>query len=262
MAKIFRNIVATTFLITVLCLVLFYPLVLIHRFGWYDLFLLSLAITPGIFIMVTIYNLDQYDKEPLWLLSIAYIFGAIILYADIDILEYIFNSINVEKNILGVGEKSLIVGVTEEILKFIIVLFIIFPNKHFDEPFDGIVYSVFVAMGFATAENLTFVMQGSSSTALLRMISAIPAHFVFAVIMGYYLGKAKSEKKLVYLVLSLLLPIAIHTIYDYFLFLDFIPGIWIGGLVTLVLALFLAKNSILAHLAASPFREDNISEEK
>ncbi len=62
------------------------------------------------------------------------------------------------------------------------VFLIIYPNKNFDEPFDGIVYSVFVGMGFATAENLTFVMQWSSSLALLRMVSAIPAHFVFAVI--------------------------------------------------------------------------------
>ena len=65
------------------------------------------------------------------------------------------------------------VGLTME---WILFHMIIYPNKNFDEPFDGIVYSVFVGMGFATPENLIFVMQGSSSLALLRMVSAIPAH--------------------------------------------------------------------------------------
>ena len=91
--------------------------------------------------------------------------------------------------------ESLTVAITEELLKFIVVILIIYPNKAFDEPFDGIVYSVFVGMGFATAENLTFVMQGNTSVALFRMLSAIPAHFVFAVVIGYYLGIAKSKRK-------------------------------------------------------------------
>ena len=65
------------------------------------------------------------------------------------------------------------VGLTME---WILFHMIIYPNKNFDEPFDGIVYSVFVGMGFATPENLIFVMQGSCSLALLRMVSAIPAH--------------------------------------------------------------------------------------
>ena len=51
-------------------------------------------------------------------------------------------------------------------------------------------------MGFATAENMTFVLQGGAGLAVMRMLSAIPAHFVFAVIMGYYLGKAKSSKEI------------------------------------------------------------------
>ena len=256
MGKIIKNSIAASILITALYLVLFYPLVLINRFDWHDLLLVSLSIAPGIFIMVTIYNIDEYDKEPLWLLAVAFILGAINLYLDIDILEFIFKHINTENNFIRIGEESLSIAITEELLKFLVVFIIIFPNKHFDEPFDGIVYSVFVAMGFATAENLTFVMQGSSTTAFLRMVSAIPAHFVFAVLMGYYLGKAKEGKTFFYLSLALLIPIVFHAIYDYFLFLNFVPGIWVGGIVTLILALYISKNSIRSHLAASPFREE------
>ena len=207
--------------------------------------------------MVLIYFLDEYDKEPLWLLALAFIFGAINLHLDVDILEFLFSSINVENNLLRVGEEALSVSITEELLKFLVVILILYPNKNFDEPFDGIVYAVFVGMGFATAENLAFVMQGSASLAILRMLSAVPAHFVFAVIMGYYLGKAKTEEKnkFLYLILSLLIPIIFHAFYDYFLFLENIPGIWVGGFVTLLIAFFIAKNSIIEHLKASPFKK-------
>ena len=207
--------------------------------------------------MVTIYNLDEYDKEPLWLLAIAFIFGAINLHLDIDILDFLFSLITAENDFIRIGEEALSVGFTEELLKFLVVILIIYPNKNFDEPFDGIVYSVFVGMGFATAENMTFVLQGGAGLAVMRMLSAVPAHFVFAVIMGYYLGKAKSSKnsQFLFIGLSLLIPVLIHSLYDYFLFLDFVPGLWIGGIVTLVLTFFVAKKSMVEALDASPFKK-------
>ncbi len=258
MNKLIKSSIYGSIIITLLYLVLFYPLILIHKFDWYDLLLVSLSISPGIFIMIFIYNLDEEDQEPLWLLAICFIFGAINLHLDVDILEFIFGYINIENIFLQVGGEALTVAITEELLKFIVVILIIYPNKAFDEPFDGIVYSVFVGMGFATAENLTFVLQGNTSVALFRMLSAIPAHFVFAVIMGYYLGIAKSRKKkeTLFISLSIIVPIILHAIYDYFLYLDFVPGLWIGGILTLVLSLFFAKNAIIEHLESSPHKKN------
>jgi len=257
MNTIFKTSFLTSIIVTALYVVMFYPLVLIDILNLYDLVLVSLSILPGFLIMSVIYNLDVQNKEPLWLLAIAFILGAVNLYLDINILEYLLSSKDVQNNFLSVGIEALTVSSTEEILKFLVVMLIIYPNKYFDEPFDGIVYSVFVGMGFATAENLTFVLQGSASLALMRMLSAVPAHFVFAVIMGYYLGKAKSNKKaqLLFIVLSILMPIIFHALYDYFLFIDFIQGIWIGGIVTLVITLYIAKKSIQEHMNASPFKK-------
>ena len=257
MNTIFKTSFLTSIIVTALYVVLFYPLVLIDILNLYDLVLVSLSILPGFLIMSVIYNLDVQNKEPLWLLAIAFILGAVNLYLDINILEYLLSSKDVQNNFLSVGIEALTVSSTEEILKFLVVMLIIYPNKYFDEPFDGIVYSVFVGMGFATAENLTFVLQGSASLALMRMLSAVPAHFVFAVIMGYYLGKAKSNKKaqLLFIVLSIFIPIIFHALYDYFLFIDFIQGIWIGGIVTLAITLYIAKKSIQEHMNASPFKK-------
>ena len=207
--------------------------------------------------MVTIYNLDEYDKEPLWLLAIAFIFGAINLHLDIDILNYLQSFITAENDFVRIGEEAFSVGFTEELLKFLVVMLIIYPNKNFDEPFDGIVYSVFVGMGFATAENMTYVLQGGAGLAVMRMMSAVPAHFVFAVIMGYYLGKAKSSKnkQFLFIIMSLFIPVFIHALYDYFMFLDFVPGLWIGGIVTIVISIFIAKKSMIEALESSPFKD-------
>ena len=258
MKNIFLKSISGTIMVTLLYVVLFYPLVLIHRFDWYDLLLVTLSISPGIFIMFFIYHSDEYDKEPVSLLAVSFIMGAMNLHLDVDILEFFFSYINVENNFIRVGGEALTVSITEEMLKFLVVILIVFPNKSFDEPFDGIVYSVFVGMGFATAENITYVLQGSSTVALFRMITAVPAHFAFAVIMGYYLGKAKTctqGKMWLYIFLSLFASIFMHAIYDYFLFLDFVPGIWIGGIITLGVAILFSRMAILEHLEASPFKK-------
>ncbi len=253
----FKRSFLASIIVTALYVALLYPLVLIDILKVFDLVLVSLSIVPGFFIMALIYNLDEQDKEPLWLLAITFILGSVILFLDINILDFLLSSNHVENKFLNTGIEALTVSTTEELLKFLVVILIIYPNKNFDEPFDGIVYSVFVGMGFATAENLTFVLQGSASLALMRMLSAVPAHFVFAVIMGYYLGKAKRKKKahLLFIGLALILPIIIHAIYDYFLFMDFINGIWIGGIVILIITLFIAKKSIQEHMNASPFKK-------
>ena len=257
MNTILKTSFLTSIIVTALFVVLLYPLVLINILNLSDMVLVSLSIFPGFLIMALIYNLDKQDKEPLWLLAIAFILGAVNLHLDINILDYLLSYNDVENNFLNAGIEALTVASTEELLKFLVVMLIIYPNKYFDEPFDGIVYSVFVGMGFATVENLTFVLQGSASLAIMRMLSAVPAHFVFAVIMGYYLGKAKSNKKsqLLFIALSIVIPIIIHALYDYFLFIDFVQGVWIGGILTLIVALYIAKKSIQEHMSASPFKE-------
>ena len=102
MVKLLKESLSASVIITLLYLVLFYPLVLINKFDWFDLILITLSISPGIFIMVMIYNLDEYDKEPLWLCAIAFIFGAVNLHLDVDILEYLYSLIQSENTFIRV----------------------------------------------------------------------------------------------------------------------------------------------------------------
>ena len=147
------------------------------------------------------------------------------------------------------------VALIEEFSKFAFVRFVLYPNKNFNEPFDGIVYSVTVGMGFATVENMIYVFQQGFLTGLLRLFTAVPAHATFAVIMGYFLGKAKftANRQLYFSVLALLTATFFHGSYDYFWFISYVPGIWIGAIVSLVVGFVLSRRAISIHQQASPF---------
>ena len=91
---------------------------------------------------------------------------------------------------------------------------------NFNEKFDGIVYAVSVALGFATIENLFYVFSNNSlQVGLLRAFTAIPAHAIFGIVMGFYLGLARfsQNKKGRWLLMALFLPWLLHGIYDFIL---------------------------------------------
>ena len=75
------------------------------------------------------------------------------------------------------------------------LLWYAYRKKEFDEPFDGIVYAVMVGMGFATVENISYVSQYGLMTGIMRLFMAVPAHASFAIIMGYFMGKARFSAK-------------------------------------------------------------------
>ena len=144
--------------------------------------------------------------------------------------------------------------------KFLFISGLLYRSSHFNEPFDGIIYSLMVGMGFALTENIFYVFQGDGGTALVRMFSAVPAHAVFAIIMGFFLGEAKLEHRHTFLYgfTALATATIAHGIYDYFLFISFIPGIWIGAVVSLIVGYFISRKAMEIHQEASPFRKDEI----
>ncbi|MFM8431976.1 MAG: PrsW family glutamic-type intramembrane protease, partial [Bacteroidota bacterium] len=111
-------------------------------------------------------------------------------------------------------------AIPEEIAKWIIVYLVIFKSRHFDQHYDGIVYAVAVSLGFALVENLFYVFEGGMGVAVIRAVLAVPAHGLFGVVMGYYLSLAKfdkPEKSRTYFTKSILIPMAMHGSYDFFL---------------------------------------------
>lgn len=219
--------------------------------------LLALALAPGVAIAIYIYLKDKHEKEPIGLLLRAFLFG--VLSVLLTLLLTSFAEAFVILDQTKAADLALyafgMVALIEEGSKYFFIRYFLYTHKEFNEPFDGIIYAVMVSMGFATLENLFYVFDGGVGTAIMRMFTAVPAHATFAILMGFFLGKAKFQhRKPGYGLIGLLAATILHGAYDYFLFLQSIPGIWLGAFVSLFVGLYLSKRAIKIHQDVSPFR--------
>lgn len=194
----------------------------------YNFILLFLAILPIILLGCYVYFKDK-DKEPKRLMIKLFIGGilAAILTIVISIaIENIFPFFKRDYSLYNDIElfiyTFIIVGFIEEISKWILLYLFSYHNKEFDQLYDMIVYSVFVALGFAFIENLLYVYDGGFTIALIRFCLAIPGHVSMSVFMGYFLSFAKlaevnhkKKLKMKYILFSILVPSLFHGIYDY-----------------------------------------------
>lgn len=220
--------------------------------------LLALAIAPVFIIIFYIFIKDKYEKEPKRLLVYNFLLGAIVsimittlLYIIIDIPLPLKNHDSVFEQFI---KAFFVVGLSEEFSKYIIIRYYSQPHEEYNEPFDGIVYAVMVSMGFAATENVMYVLQGGMEVAIIRAFTAVPAHATFAILMGYFMGKAKFSKNRVFLNLTgLFFAVLFHGAYDFFLFIDFIPGIWIGAFISLFIGIVFARKAIRKHQFNSHF---------
>ncbi|MCX7743441.1 MAG: PrsW family glutamic-type intramembrane protease [Flavobacteriales bacterium] len=215
--------------------------------------LMGLAIAPGIGLAIYIYFRDKYDKEPLWILLISFFMGILSTIPTIISEVFVANIPLIEQRVFLLAFFG--IAFIEEFWKMFFVMIYAYRKKAFDEPYDGITYCVMVSMGFATAENVLYVMEGGWSVALLRMFTAVPAHATFGIMMGYFMGLAKFSihLKFLYLVTAFLSAAIFHGGYDYFLLVQNIPGIWLGAFVSLGVAVYLSLRAIKIHSRNSPF---------
>lgn len=216
------------------------------------------ALFPVLLVILIIYYMDKYEKEPRRLLIANFLLGAIVSIILTTILyiasDFIFTED--ENSILSQFIKAFfIVALIEEFSKYVIIRFVAQPNKAFNEPYDGIIYAVMVSMGFAATENIVYVINGGYGVALIRAFTAVPAHATFAILMGYLMGKAKFSKNSWQLnLLGLSLAVLFHGAYDFFLFIDFVPGIWVGAFVSLIIGVILSVKAIKIHQHNSHFK--------
>ncbi|MFK7810132.1 MAG: PrsW family intramembrane metalloprotease [Saprospiraceae bacterium] len=227
-----------------------------------NILLIFLAILPGLVISFLIIRADRYEREPKLLMASAFILGGLITYPTM-LVEGLFVDLGWEesRNVFRVFLFALLfVGVIEEFFKFICFGASYF-HKAFNEPLDGIVYAVLIAMGFATVENIFYADQFGVPTIMLRAFTAVPAHGAFAVVMGYYVGLSKTDKKQRWKLILYGLGLAsfLHGLYDFFIIQPYAD--WLRALATLVLIFsgYLAYRMVIILQNQSPFHPDNIT---
>jgi len=227
-----------------------------------NILLLSLSVLPVILLMAFIYQQDKYEKEPVKTLAKAFVGGMISIILDmliVSLINHVFYSESVFY--LAFWEA----GIPEELSKFLIFMILIWRNKDFDEYMDGIVYASFIGLGFACVENIMYVFSAASEsfgsgigTSIVRALLSVPAHFLFGVVMGYFLSlaKFKPEKRGTYLVTGLLLAMLAHGLFDWLLMASDIVSPVIGGI---LYAIFLAGDIALWKIGMKYIRRQQLN---
>lgn len=171
--------------------------------------LLILAIAPAIFIAGYMYRKDHYEPEPLHLVLWVFILGALSVIPA-ALLEFPFES--------DIFTSSVIAPIVEECIKFSIVFFFMYRHAEFDEPMDGIIYAAAAGLGFATIENIFYVLEGGMAVGIFRAIASVPGHVIFSCIWGFALGMAKfrpSSERAGIIIAGLAGAILLHGIFNF-----------------------------------------------
>ncbi len=191
--------------------------------------LLLISILPVVLLGIYVYKKDS-EKEPLSLIVGLFVSGFLsaLLVIVIDIVIGFINpqffDVLEGKNISFLKLFFTIffeIALVEEFAKWLMIRLFAYKNKEFNQLYDIIVYSVFVALGFALIENIFYVLPGGVSLGIYRALISVPGHVCFGVIMGVFLGLAKvyekSDKVLgrVYMFYAILIPTILHAIFNF-----------------------------------------------
>lgn len=189
-------------------------------------YLLVIASLPVILLCMYIYKHDK-DKEPKKLLKKIFLYGIasvipiIILEEIVAVILPTEDNSNLIKLFIAVFVG---VGLIEEGAKWVVTNKCIYNDGEFNHAYDAIVYAVFASLGFALVENILYVLSLGAGTGVLRALITVPSHACDGIFMGYFIGKSKQssyngnqKEANIYMLLSLLVPIIAHTLFDYFI---------------------------------------------
>lgn len=153
------------------------------------------AVLPAFILLRYIYRNDTVEREPMGLLVKLLVMGVLsALCAGVveGLAEPLLGMLVPRGSLLyTILLAFVVVAAVEEGAKFFFLKRSTWRDPNFNYRFDGIVYAVFVSLGFAAFENIRYVFAYGLSTALVRAITAIPGHMSFAVFMGLFYGRAK-----------------------------------------------------------------------
>lgn len=225
------------------------------------LIILVLAFAPGIFWLWLIYRADKYRPEPRFLVVRTFLWGMAVAVpiAIIESILYPSPGSLQDTSQLSIGTAAyvafIVAGLTEELGKFVVIKQTMFKSRFFDEPMDGIVYPAAAALGFASLENVAYLLGTGWETILLRGAFSVVAHVLFSAVWGYPLATSKVRHGRIrwFVWLWLIAAMAAHGVFDFLLFTQswyslLVIPLFIGGVVIFVMVIRHANR-------ISPYRE-------
>jgi RsiW-degrading membrane proteinase PrsW (M82 family) len=212
-----------------------------------NLIILTAALLPAILLLLYIWKKDTQKEPTSWLVKGVLLGVAIcvpVSIIEMGIASVLFGEGGSPTNLTGTTTMAFIVAaLPEESFKLLALWQVLRKNPYFDEHFDGIVYAVCVGLGFAGIENVLYVFSQEDwvSTAIVRSLLAVPGHYAFAILMGYYYSIyhfVDHSPKVAACVL--LVPVFAHGVYDALAMSGLVNPV-IGGISFLVLIYFCVK---------------------
>ncbi len=220
--------------------------------------LIAAAVIPAVVLLVKVYKVDHLDKESprlLWNLVVRGVIATVFAMLTEWIGEFVLSSFVQEQTVLyNFLLYFIVVAVSEEGFKYLLMKQRTWKDPEFNFQFDGVVYAVFVSLGFALWENISYVLMYGFGTALVRAVTAVPGHACFGVFMGAWYGLAKkyesygmhSQSKTCRVV-ALLSSIVLHGCYDFTASIENQNYAWI--FVAFVVVMFLVAFRLVKKLS-------------
>ena len=220
--------------------------------------LIAAAVLPALFLLRYVYRADRLEKEPPRLLVSLVIYGILATFAAIiteELGELVLAMLLPEYSVAyNAVLYFVVVALSEEGFKYLLLKKRTWRSPDFNCQFDGVVYAVFVSLGFALWENISYVAMYGLGTAAVRAVTAVPGHACFGVFMGAFYGLAKRydnfgdwDKSHQCRRLAVLVPVLLHGAYDFIATLEFEGYAWI--FVAFVVVLFFAANRMIKTLS-------------
>ena len=202
---------------------------------------LAIALIPAILLWFYIWKKDPHKEPTSWLVKAMLLGIGIcipVAFVELVIEAVLFGTTGGPFTLFGTTVRAFFVAaVPEETAKLLVLWLLLRKNPYFDEHFDGIVYAVCVGSGFAAIENVFYILGQEEwvNVAIGRALLAVPGHYAFAVIMGYYYSVYHFvDHSLKTAVCILLFPMMLHGIYDT-LAMSGIVNEYIGGVAFFIL---------------------------
>ena len=214
-----------------------------------------LAFAPGVFWLWFFVRRDIYRPEPRRLLALTFFLG-MLSTIPAGILNTVFIDYHMWDGAADFAAVAsamlLIVGPAEELSKFLVVRLGPFRSLYFDEPGDGLVYAAAASLGFASLENLIYILNFGPEVMLGRAPISTLAHVIFGSFWGYGLGLQTQEgrrSRRLWLAGSLIIAAAVHGLFNVLVF-----SAWPLALILVALGLWWTLGRFRWAQRISPFR--------
>ena len=192
--------------------------------------LIAILVSGGIWFYI-LYQKDRIEPEPLRVILRVGILGGLLSVLCAGTFNSLFShatgiAMNPPLPLSDALIASAFIGINEEFFKAMATLLLVRKLADFNEPVDGMIYGMTVALGFAVLENVEYTLIGTFAdgieTLVLRSFLTVPGHLGFAALWGYglsvarfrYPGRGYAAVMGPYILVSA----AFHALYDFIIF--------------------------------------------